>query len=75
MSKLAKFVNAKLSQTEKFKNVELVASTKGDYSIYNGNSFAGNFNPYRMECWGGVSNELCAVLQDLASQYQQAIIS
>lgn len=76
MSKLAKFINAKLSETKKFKNVELVASTKGDYSIYNGNSFAGNFNPSRMECWGGqISNELCALLQEFTGQYQKAIIS
>lgn len=75
MSKLAKFINAKLSQTSNYKNVELVKSTKGDYTVYNGQSFVGNFNPYKMECWGQISNELCAVLQDFASQYQQAIIS
>ena len=75
MSKLAKFINSQLSLTEKFKAVELVKSTKGDYTVYNGQSFAGNFNPYRMECWGGISNELCALLQDFTSQYQKAIIS
>ena len=76
MSKLASFINSKLSETSKFKAVELVKSTKGDYVVYNGQSFVGNFNPYKMECWGGqISNELCALLQDFASQYQQAIIS
>lgn len=76
MSKLAKFINAKLSQTSNYKNVELVKSTKGDYTVYNGQSFVGNFNPAKMECWGGqISNELCALLQEFTGQYQKAIIS
>lgn len=76
MSKLAKFINSQLSLTEKFKAVELVKSTKGDYTVYNGQSFIGNFNPAKMQCWGGqISNELCALLQEFTGQYQQAIIS
>lgn len=75
MSKFAKFVNAKLAKTA-FKGVELVKSTNGNYIVYNGNSFIGNFSPRLMECTGGqISNSLCATLQDFASQYQRAIIS
>lgn len=76
MSKFAKFVNAKLVETGKFKAVELVKSTKGDYAVYNGQSLVGNFNPAKMQCWGGqISNELCALLQEFTGQYQKAIIS
>ena len=72
MAELAKFINAKLSQTEKFKTVELVPTTNGDYSVYDGQSFIGNFSPRGMECWGGqISNELCCLLQEFYSEYQQ----
>lgn len=71
---LVSFVNTKLEANEDFAAFWVDENGIDSWNVYQENSYVGQFDPVKMECWGGCSNELCAALQRAVSEFNGEIM-